>query len=60
MDQFVLDLGDDAAEPGDEVVVFGTGGPSADDWAEICATIGYEIVTRIGPRVPRVHTGVRA
>jgi len=60
MDQFVLDLGDDAADPGDEVVVFGTGGPSADEWAEVCGTIGYEIVTRIGPRVPRVHTGVRA
>ena len=59
MDQIVVDLGDDAAAPGDEVVVFGTGGPSADDWADACGTIGYEIVTRIGPRVPRVHTGAR-
>jgi len=54
MDQVVLDLGDDAAAPGDEVVLFGEGGPSADDWAAACGTIGYEIVTRIGPRVPRV------
>jgi alanine racemase len=59
MDQIVVDLGDDPASPGDEVVVFGTGGPSADDWGDACGTIGYEIVTRIGPRVPRVHTGVR-
>jgi alanine racemase len=58
MDQVVVDLGDDDAEPGDEAVVFGTTGPSADDWARACGTIGYEIVTRIGPRVPRVHLGV--
>ena len=57
MDQVVLDLGDDAAAPGDDVVMFGSGGPSADDWAAACGTIGYEIVTRIGPRVPRVHVG---
>ncbi len=58
MDQVVVDLGDGAAAPGDEVVIFGTGGPSADDWAAACGTIGYEIVTRIGPRVPRVMLGV--
>jgi alanine racemase len=54
MDQVVLDLGDDEASAGDEVVLFGADGPSADDWAAACGTIGYEIVTRIGPRVPRV------
>jgi len=58
MDQVVIDLGDDDAAPGDEVVLFGGEGPSADDWASACGTIGYEIVTRIGPRVPRVHLGV--
>ncbi len=58
MDQVVLDLGDDLAAPGDEVVLFGADGPSADDWATACGTIGYEIVTRIGPRVPRVQVGV--
>ena len=58
MDQVVIDLGDDDAAPGDEVVLFGGEGPSADDWAATCGTIGYEIVTRIGPRVPRVHLGV--
>jgi alanine racemase len=42
---------------GDEVVLFGdpaTGAPSADDWGVWADTIGYEIVTRIGPRVRRV------
>ena len=58
MDQVVVDLHGDAAQPGDEVVLFGAEGPSADDWAAVCGTIGYEIVTRIGPRVPREHLGV--
>ncbi len=58
MDQVVVDLGDSVAAAGDEVVIFGTGGPSADDWAAACGTIGYEIVTRVGPRVPRVTLGV--
>ena len=57
MDQIVLDVGDDDAAPGEEVVLFGADGPSADDWAAACGTIGYEIVTRIGPRVPRVLVG---
>jgi alanine racemase len=57
MDQFVVDLGPDAVDrQGDEVLVFGTGEngePTAHDWAQWSDTIGYEIVTRIGPRVPR-------
>ena len=57
MDQFVVDLGELAtAEPGDAVVVFGPGDqgePTAADWAAWCGTIDYEIVTRIGSRVPR-------
>lgn len=55
MDQFVIDLGPDATEaPGDEVTLFGgPGAPSASDWAKACGTIGYEVVTRIGSRVPR-------
>lgn len=31
------------------------GEPSAEDWAQAADTIAYEIVTRIGARVPRVH-----
>jgi alanine racemase len=60
MDQFVIDLGDAGALAGDEVVLFGDGGagePTAQDWAEACATISYEIVTRFGPRLPRVYAG---
>lgn len=60
MDQFVLDLGDDIAAAGDEVLLFGSGSrgePTAADWARVCDTIAYEIVTRIGPRVPRVFRG---
>lgn len=58
MDQFVLDLDDDDAEPGDPFVLFGTGAggePTAQDWADACETISYEIVTRIGGRMSRRH-----
>ena len=59
MDQVVLDLGPGATEQaGDRVELFGTGrdgGPTAQDWAVAAGTISYEIVTRIGARVPRVH-----
>ena len=60
MDQFVVDAGDADVAVGDEVVLFGdpaTGAPSADDWARAADTIGYEIVTRIGPRVRRTYVG---
>jgi len=56
MDQFVVDLGDEAAAEGDEVVLFGPGRhgePTAQDWADLLDTIHYEIVTRVGARVPR-------
>ena len=57
MDQFVVELGvGRLAQPGEEVIVFGPGDhgePTAADWAAWCDTIGYEIVTRIGSRVPR-------
>ena len=56
MDQCVVDLGPASTDRiGDEVVLFGAGGRSANDFAADCDTIGYEIVTRIGSRVPRVH-----
>jgi len=60
MDQFVLDLGDDAVSEGDEVLLFGPGDdgePTAQDWAEALGTINYEVVTRIGSRVPRDYVG---
>ncbi|MFC7895280.1 alanine racemase [Streptomyces sp. NPDC057381] len=58
MDQFVVDLGGERPEPGAEAVLFGPGDrgePTAEDWAQAAGTIAYEIVTRIGSRVPRVY-----
>ncbi|BBC94183.1 alanine racemase [Streptomyces rochei] len=58
MDQFVVDLGGDEPPVGSEAVLFGPGDrgePTAEDWATACGTIVYEIVTRIGTRVPRVY-----
>ncbi|MEV5814163.1 alanine racemase [Streptomyces mutabilis] len=58
MDQFVVDLGGERLEPGAEAVLFGPGDrgePTAEDWAQAAGTIAYEIVTRIGTRVPRVY-----
>ncbi|MBC2875930.1 MULTISPECIES: alanine racemase [Streptomyces] len=60
MDQFVVDLGDDTAEAGDEAVLFGPGDrgePTAEDWGRATGTIGYEVITRITQRVPRVYVG---
>ena len=54
--EFLVDVGDEPVAVGDEAVLFGDptlGVPSARDWADAADTIDYEIVTRIGPRVPR-------
>ncbi|MEV7072943.1 alanine racemase [Streptomyces sp. NPDC091972] len=58
MDQFVVDLGGDEPPTGTRAVLFGPGDrgePTAEDWAQAAGTIAYEIVTRIGTRVPRVY-----
>ena len=59
MDQFVVDLGEQStAKSGDWVIVFGDGSHgeyTADDWGRASSSINYEIVTRIGPRVPRIY-----
>ena len=59
MDQLMVDLGPGATErAGDTVVLLGdgaTGAPTAQEWADACGTISYEITTRLGARVPRVH-----
>lgn len=60
MDQLCVDCGDDEVAVGDEVVLLGDQGDERIDpweWAEQLGTIAYEIVTRIGPRVPRDHVG---
>jgi alanine racemase len=59
MDQFVVDLGAaTTAISGDWVTIFGPGDSgeyTADDWGSASGSINYEIVTRIGPRVPRIY-----
>lgn len=63
MDECMVDVGDDAVEIGDEVVIMGTQ-PTSDghlqsiDATDIAAwghTIPYEITTAIAARVPRVY-----
>ena len=55
----IVDLGADSkARSGDWVTVFGNGSHgeySADDWGLASQSINYEIVTRLGPRVPRIY-----
>ncbi|MEV6394175.1 alanine racemase [Streptomyces sp. NPDC051907] len=61
MDQFVVDLGGEKVQEGADALLFGPGRrgePTAEDWAEAAGTIAYEIVTRIGTRVPRVYLNV--
>ena len=54
----MVDVGDDAVEVGDEVVLIGRQGTAevtAQEWAERLGTIPYEIVCGIGPRAPRSY-----
>jgi alanine racemase len=63
MDQFVVDLGDDTARTGDEVVVFGPGTegePTVAEWARWAGTVPHEIVTGVGPRVARHYANTSA
>jgi alanine racemase len=56
MDTIMADCSDDEVAPGDEVVLIGSQGEeeiSATELADKVGTINYEIVTQIGPRVPR-------
>lgn len=59
MDQMMIDVTDvPNAAVGDEVVLFGKSGAeiiTADDLAEKCGMIGYEIICGISGRVPRVY-----
>jgi alanine racemase len=58
MDQLVVEVTDHPVEVGDEVVLLGCQGDeevTAAEWAERTGTIAYEVVSRIGPRVPRTY-----
>jgi alanine racemase len=53
MDQFMVNLGDDEAQVGDEVVLLGDS-ITAYDLADWMGTNEYEVLTNISARVPRV------
>jgi alanine racemase len=56
MDQLIVDGGDMEVQAGEEVVLIGSQGDQtigADALGRLFGTIGYEIVSRIGERVPR-------
>ncbi|MDP2014357.1 MAG: alanine racemase, partial [Actinomycetota bacterium] len=60
MDQFVIELPPElgVVKAGEAVLIFGdasTGAATADDWGTQSNSIGYEIVTRIGTRIPREY-----
>ncbi|MBB3102416.1 alanine racemase [Azomonas macrocytogenes] len=53
MDMLAVDLSDlPAAQIGDEVELWGAQLP-VDELAQACGTIGYELLTKVTPRVPR-------
>ncbi|HUI89768.1 MAG TPA: alanine racemase [Anaerolineales bacterium] len=53
MDQFMVNVGNDEPKVGDEVILLGAG-ITAEDFADWTGTNEYEVMTNIGPRVPRV------
>jgi alanine racemase len=57
MDQLLFDAGDAPVAVGDEVVLLGRQGSEERTAAEVAAeldTIPYEVLTSLGPRIPRV------
>ena len=57
MDQLIVDVTGIDVNAGDTIILIGKDGNesiSADDIADICGTIGYEIVCGITKRVPRI------
>jgi alanine racemase len=60
MDQLIVDCGETMPQVGDPVVLLGAQGAervTAQELAEHAGTIAYEIVARIGERVPREYEG---
>jgi len=58
MDQVMVDCGNDVVRIGDEVVLLGSQGServSANEWANLLGTIGYEVTCGISARVPRIY-----
>jgi alanine racemase len=60
MDQLLVDCGDRQVAAGDDATLLGADGSetiTAWELAEAADAIGYEVVSRIGARVPREHRG---
>jgi alanine racemase len=60
MDFVTVDVGDAPVEIGDEAILFGAGEPGrlpVEEAAEAAGTISYELLVRVGSRVPRVFVG---
>jgi len=55
MDQCVIELGDDIYPVGQEVTLFGKDTITAEDVADWCDTIPYEITCNMSRRVPRTY-----
>ncbi|MFA5597103.1 MAG: alanine racemase, partial [Pusillimonas sp.] len=55
MDMLTVDLGPvPHARVGDDVVLWGQGGPTVDEVASAAGTIGYELLCAVAPRVPKL------
>ncbi len=56
MDMIMVDIGNEIEdiEIGDRVILFGKGGPSADELSKIDASIPYELITGISSRVKKM------
>jgi alanine racemase len=60
MDQFMVNVGDEEAKVGDEVVLLGEAGNeriTAEDLAAWAGTNEYEVLTNLSARLPRVYVG---
>lgn len=56
MDQFVVEL-DEEVPAGSDVDVLGPSAMDAEQWGRSAGSIGYEVVTRLGSRLPRHYRG---
>lgn len=60
MDMIVIDVSTlTGVAPGDEVILWGQGGPSVDEIAALAGTIGYELLAAVTARVPRQTNSLR-
>ncbi|HEY6809188.1 MAG TPA: alanine racemase [Gemmatimonadales bacterium] len=60
MDMMMVDAGDLPVAVGDVATLIGSDGASdisLHAWAAWSGTVTYEVLTSLGPRLPRVHTG---